>query len=200
MLLPLYAKRELYFALAVKVAPLEDLGADNNNYIKRDQRFQHYIKLIGQVDDEISGFLNDGDGAGGGGGTNGYVLTYNTTLVDRYATAYNYRALKPPTVSIVVSGITPHSVEIAWKTSYISKFLNYRVWAGKESIYDPYTEAKISEGIKPIFFSRDPHSSMVRITDLEPNTNYYFVVGATNASDLTGYTQTLVTTLEEVIP
>ena len=47
--LVLLAKKELYYALAVASANEYDLGADNNNYLKRSQRFEHYMKLIEQV-------------------------------------------------------------------------------------------------------------------------------------------------------
>ena len=40
----LLAKIELYTKLAVLKADKVDMGADNNNYLKQDQRFKHYIK------------------------------------------------------------------------------------------------------------------------------------------------------------
>lgn len=53
----LLAKKELYYTLAVKEAPLYDIGADNNNYLKRSQRFDHYMKLIAQVDSEYDDWI-----------------------------------------------------------------------------------------------------------------------------------------------
>ena len=40
----LLAKIALYTKLAVLKADKVDMGADNNNYLKQDQRFQHYMK------------------------------------------------------------------------------------------------------------------------------------------------------------
>lgn len=195
MLLILFAKKELYFTLATRVAPQVDLGADNNNYIKRDQRFQHYLALIKQVDDEIEDAINDEED--GGGGTNGFVMTYDTTLPNRYFTPYNFDKGNVPTVRGVIQAVTDTTIEVAWKTSYISEFLHYRVWVSDEPVLDLYGgKQKIPKGLRPVYTTKDPHEALCRIEDLEPGTAYYVVVSATAKTGLTGYQQLEAQTLD----
>ena len=56
----LLAKKELYYVLASKYANKYDLGADNNNYLKRSQMYDHYLKLIEQVDKEYKDYQENG--------------------------------------------------------------------------------------------------------------------------------------------
>ena len=59
----LLAKIELYLKLAVIKADKIDMGADNNNYLKQDQRFQHYMKLVEEARAEYESWLdNEGQG------------------------------------------------------------------------------------------------------------------------------------------
>ena len=69
------AKKELYYTLAVKEAPLFDMGADNNNYLKRSQRFDHYMKLIVQADKEYEDWLENG-------GEDGFGLQFSINTLD----------------------------------------------------------------------------------------------------------------------
>ena len=81
--LVLLAKKELYYALAVASANEYDLGADNNNYLKRDQRFQHYMALVKQADQEYQDYLDNGGGLsaddGSGAPLSMYCLVTGTT-------------------------------------------------------------------------------------------------------------------------
>ena len=61
--LVLLTKIELYTALAVLKAEDVDLGADNNNNIKQDQRFNHYMKLVSSAKEQYDSYLeNEGVG------------------------------------------------------------------------------------------------------------------------------------------
>ena len=57
----LLAKIELYLTLAVLKADKVDMGADNNNYLKNDQRFQHYMKLANHAKEEYASWLDNED-------------------------------------------------------------------------------------------------------------------------------------------
>ncbi len=81
----LLTKKDLFYTLATSTAPLFDLGADNNNYLKRSQRFDHYLKLIAQVEEEYQNYLENG----GEGGS--VITTHNVILPTRYSTnSHNY--------------------------------------------------------------------------------------------------------------
>ena len=183
--LMLVTKRLLYFALATRSAPKVDLGADNNNYLRQNQRFEHYMKLIAAIDEELKRLgTEDNDG---GGGTGGVAMTYDTTLVERYYTPYNQQKRPLPQVRISIArldDVIPDVLEVTWKTSYISKFFSYKLWVSKTPIL---VNGKISPDAKVVFSTHDPHERSHRLTDTEES--YYIAVSVTTLEGLTGYDQ-----------
>lgn len=192
--LVLLAKKELYYTLAVKEAPLFDIGADNNNYLKRSQRFDHYMKLVVQTDKEYEDWLENG------GTGNGTVQSYSVTLSDRYGTRYNFENSATPTVVLYVGTITEDTVEFWWNVKNISRFYRYKVYISKEPIVDLFNlNSHIASGATLVAEIKDIHQVRCRVTGLEPNTEYYIAVQAVSMSTLSGYAQTQVMTnpLEE---
>ena len=184
------AKKELYYTLAVKEAPLFDMGADNNNYLKRSQRFDHYMKLIAQADKEYNDWLENGgeDGIG-------TVKSYSVTLSDRYGTRYNYENAAVPKVILYVGTITESSIEFWWNVKNISRFYRYKVYVSKEPIVDLYNlKSHIVEGSKLVAEIKDIHQVRCRVTGLEQKTTYYIAVQAVNMASLCGYAQVEVET------
>lgn len=188
--LVLLAKKELYYTLAVKEAPLFDLGADNNNYIKRSQRFDHYMKLIAQVDGEYKDWLENG-----GEGSLGTVQSYHVTISDRYNTRYNFENAAVPTVRLYVGTVTDNSVEFQWSVKNISRFFSYKVYISKEPIVDLYNpQSHIAKNAVCVQTIKDIHQTSLRITGLEPETTYHIAVQATNMATLTGYAESVFET------
>ena len=136
----LLAKKELYYTLASMDAPLIDLTADNNNQIKRSQRFEHYMKLIAAVDDEYNQYNEDG-----GAGTRNTLTSYDVLISDRYATRRNYEKGRVPVLSLRVVGVTDTTVELSWSVQ-LSRFDKYEVYVSDEQIYDEFA---IMEQISP---------------------------------------------------
>ena len=187
----LLAKKELFFALAVKQAPLFDIGADNNNYLKRDQRFEHYMKLIAQVDKEYNQFNEDG----GAGGKQNTLTSYDVLLSDRYATKRNYEKGVTPVLSVYVGGVTETTIEVYWKVS-MSRFFQYKVYISTKPILDEYNLINpVSSDAKLVTTIQNVHDTGCRIEGLLPNTNYHIVVTATEMSSLTGKKEIQATTL-----
>ena len=185
----LLAKKELYYTLAVKEAPLFDIGADNNNYLKRSQRFDHYMKLIAQVDKEYQDWIDNG------GSDNGTVKSYSVTLSDRYGTRYNFENAAVPTVVLYVGTITEDTVEFWWNVSNLSRFYRYKVYVSKEPIVDLFNlKSHIASGAKLIAEIKDIHQVRCRVTGLESKTNYYIAVQAINMAKVSGYAQTQILT------
>lgn len=182
------AKKELYYTLAVKEAPLYDIGADNNNYLKRSQRFDHYMKLISQVDKEYADWIENG-------GESGTVKSYSVTLSDRYGTRYNFENSAVPTVVLYIGAITESAVEFWWNIKNISRFYKYKVYISKEPIVDLFNlKSHIADGAILVAEIKDIHQVHCRVTGLEQKTSYYIAVQAINMATLSGYAQTQIET------
>ena len=188
----LLSKKELFHALAIKDAPLIDIGADNNNYLKRSQRFEHYMKLIAQVDKEYADYLENG---GAGGNT---LTSFDVLLSDRYATKRNYEKGVIPALSLYVSGVGETFVEIAWKVK-LSRFKEYKVYISKSPIVDLLNVSKPVVEETEVLTIRNVHQTSCRIEGLDPDTDYFVAVSATEMSSLTGYKQESFKTLAPVV-
>lgn len=185
----LLAKKELYYTLAVKEAPLFDIGADNNNYLKRSQRFDHYMKLIAQVDSEYKDWLENG------GTDNGVVKSYSVTLSDRYSTRYNYEHAESPTVTLYVGTITEDTVEFWWSVKNLSRFSSYKVYVSKNPIVDLYDlKSHISSEAKLVTEIKDIRQLRCRLTGLEQKTKYYIAVQVIEMSTISGYAEVQIET------
>ena len=187
----LLSKRELYFALAVKEAPLYDLGADSA-YLKRTQRFEHYMALVKQLDEEYQSYLDNG---GAGANT---VTSYDVLLTNRWGTKYNYEKSAAPALSLYTRKIEEKSVDIEWKSN-IKRFANCKVYISQSSIVDLYVDPPISKDLKPLITITDIHRNKCRIEGLSPNTTYFVAVSVQDRNGLVGYATKEFTTLNELI-
>lgn len=189
----LLTKKELYHSLAVKEAPLYDIGADNNNYLRRSQRFEHYMKLIAQVDEEYKDYLENG---GAGANT---LTSFDVLLSDRYATKRNYEKGVIPAPILYVVGVNETSVEIQWKVK-MSRFQSYKVYISDEPIVDAFDlTSVVSKSAKEVAVIRNVHQTSCRIEGLTPDTDYYVAVLATEMSSLAGAVQESFKTLAPVV-
>lgn len=185
----LLAKKELYYTLASVEAPLIDLTADNNNQLKRSQRFEHYMKLIAAVNDEYDQYNEDG-----GAGTRNTLTSYDVLLSDRYATKRNYEKGVVPTLSLRVTGVTDTTIELLWYVQ-LSRFQKYEVYISEEQIYDEYSISQpVSPKAKLVAKIVNAHQNKCRIEGLSPDTVYHIMVSATDKSSLVGRTEIVVTT------
>lgn len=182
-------KKELYSTLAAKDAPLYDLGADNNNYLKRSQRFEHYMKLVAQADKEYSDWLENG------GSDNGVVKSYKVTLSDRYSTRYNFENSAVPKVSVYVGAVSDTAVEFWWKVKDLSRFYRYKVFISENPIVDMFNLSDhIDDKATLIAEIKDIHQTRCRVQSLEPEKTYYLAVQVIDMTTLSGYAQTQFTT------
>lgn len=190
--LTLLAKKELYYSLCSKLGTKFDLGADNNNYLKRSQMFNNYMKLIQQVNEEYDKYMED-DATG----TGNTMTSYDVLLPNRYGTRYNYEKGVVPVISLYVGDITKDSIAVYWRT-HTSRFANYKLYLSEEPILDLF---KVSDKvvIKPLEVITDVHQQCFRFEGLKPLTAYYIVVSVTEMSSLTGYSHAEPTTIGEVV-
>lgn len=185
----LLSKKELFYALAIKDAPLIDMSADNNNQLKRSQRFEHYMKLIEAVDKEYNQYNEDG-----GAGTRNTLTSYDVLIPDRYNTRRNYEKGVVPTLSLYIEEVTDTTIEISWSVR-LSRFSNYKVYVSQNPILDEYNlKNPVAEDAKLVATILNVHQNRCRIEGLNPNSVYTIMVSATERSSLTGRAEITVTT------
>lgn len=186
----LVARKDLYFTLATVDAPLYDIGADNNNYLKRSQRFEHYMKLITQADKEYNDYLDKG---GAGRGT---LTSYNVFLPDRYNTRYNYEGGSIPAPLLYVREVGKDFVDLEWKCK-VSRFYCARVYVSEGKVIDEFAQKKVIDEKTLLMTIMDVHQTKFRVEGLKPDTEYHIAIGVTELSTLTGYKEIIVTTQTE---
>lgn len=188
------AKIELFTALATRRADKVDLGADNNNYIKLDQRFKHYMDIVKELRDEYQQYLDEE-----GGGT---VSAYDVLLSNRHYTNRNYSLQKLPKVSLKIGTITNEDAEVSWKLSNSSHFGVYKLYISKTPIVDmfkdgAYYKDKLSGETDLVFSTYNIRDNSYRITGLESDTEYHVAVISVERNQLFGYSEKTFTTLSE---
>lgn len=154
----LLSKKEMFYALAVASAPDYNLGADNNNYLKRSERFSHYMTLVEAASKEYEQYLEDG-------GAGGYALTsHNVTLSERYYTKYNYENGLAPALSLFLKEVGTDYVEIEWKAQSPSHFKHYEVYVSDTPIVDlSNLEKHISPDAQKVATIKDYHQRSCKI-------------------------------------
>lgn len=192
----LLAKIELYTKLAVLQANKIDMGADNNNYLKQDQRFQHYMKLIAQAKEEYESWLdNEGQGE---------VSSYDVLLSNRHYTQRNFEKQVTPKVSLKIDQVTSDSVDFHWGVSNTSHFGRFKVYISKKPIVDMFKDGatynkKIDGEAKLIVSTQNIRNVFHRVSNLESGATYYIAVFSIERNQVFGYSEMSFNTLE-VLP
>ena len=184
----LIARRDLYFHLATCAAPLYNLSADGAS-LSRTQRFEHYMMLIKQLDDELYDWEING---GGTSGTNGTLTSYQVHLADRYYTQYNKRTSALPAVVLYLDNIGSDYVEISWNPKYhTTNFQSYKVYCSNDGdVFDDYkttNQAKISSTAVLVGHIKNIWQKSYRIRGLNPETQYSVGVIVTANGGRKGY-------------
>lgn len=182
----LLSKKEMFYALAVASAPDYNLGADNNNYLKRSERFSHYMSLVNAASKEYEQYLEDG-------GAGGYALTsHNVTLSERYYTKYNYEYGLAPVLSLFLKEVGTDYVVIEWKSQSSSHFKHYEVYVSDTPIVDlSNLEKHISPDAVKVATIKDYHQKSCKIQGLSDlqNTQLYIAVVAEQLNLRKAYSQ-----------
>lgn len=197
--LVLLAKIELYLALAVRRSEKIDMGADNNNYLKQSQKFDHYMKLVEDARGQYKDWL-DNEGAEVLGLD--VVTTYDVLLSSRHYTKRNYERQATPVVRVKIDEVTADSVSFHWGVSNVSHFGRYKVFFSTETILDPYAEGvsadkKVVAGAVCLKSTGDIRDCYHRVTGLKSDTDYHIAVFSIERNQVFGVAEVLFTTLEE---
>lgn len=191
----LLAKIELYLKLAVLKADDVDMGADNNNYLKQDQRFQHYMKLVEEARAEYESWLdNEGQGE---------VKSYDVILSNRHYTHRNIEKQVTPKVVLNIDQVASDSVRFSWGVSNTSHFGRFKVYISKSPIVDMYQDgityaSKVSDEAKMILSTSDIRNTYHKVENLESGTTYYVAVISIERNQVFGYSEKSFTTIEEL--
>lgn len=180
----LISKKELYSRLAVRSAPLVTIGF-GDTAIKYDLRFDHYSKLIKQIDEEYNMFIYQ----------NLKGESVEVKLDSKYFSKRNYDLSSPPIVNLVLDNVYSNSAEISWSVSGVDKFYNYSIYLSELPILDKYAENKIAITATCLDTIYDIHNTFYRVTGLQPNSKYYVLVVVQNRNGLKGYSEISFTTL-----
>lgn len=190
--LMLLAKKEFYLTLAIKHASYVDMMADDNNQLKKSQWFDHYMKLVANMDDAYNDYLDSG-------GAGGYTLTSaNVTLPDLYYTNYNYENEPLPYIKARVDRVTQNSIEVSWKSTF-NRFLCFKVYVSPSPLDYYNTSETLPEEIKEVSTIKDPHIKRCRISGCSPNTTYYVIVTITDWAGRVVFSEVEATTLLDTI-
>ena len=197
----LVSKKELYLKLAVVSAPLYDLTADNNNQIKRSQRFSHYMALAENAQLEYEDWVENGGGAtvDPNTGIQG-VTTYEVLRSKNHYSLRNYEHGLSPVVRIKIGEITTESVSFSWSSFNNDHFGKYLVYVSEKPIVDPFrdgskAEYKILDGATLVLSTWDFRNNHKRVEGLKPETEYYIAVFSIERNQLYGYKQVTFQTL-----
>lgn len=191
----LVSKKELYLKLAVTSAPLYDLTADNNNQLKRNQRFQHYMALAENAQEEYEDWVENGGGAtvDPNTGIQG-VTTYDVIRSKDHYSLRNYEHGPVPIVRIKIGEITTESVSFSWSSFNNDHFGKYLVYVSEKPIIDVYREGtkaedKVLEGAELVMSTMNFRNTHKRVTGLKPEKEYYLAVFSIERNQLYGYKQ-----------
>ena len=193
--LMLVAKKELYYRLAVKSAPLYDLMGDNAGELKRDQRFKHFMALIQQTEKELENYMENGyfgeNGIGdldeNGNSTRNKVYVREALVSSRYYTRRNYGLLQAPSVGVYVDTLDQTRVQLHWNVSGTHSFLKYNVYISqKDTIYDEYKHT-IDPEAQLIFTTTDQRRCSCEKCELIPSTRYHILVEVCESNGIKGY-------------
>ena len=189
----LLAKIELYTKLAVLKADKVDMGADNNNYLKQDQRFKHYMALVAEARQQYDDWLeNEGQGE---------VKAHDILLSNRHYTQRNFEKQEVPKVSLKVDQVTSDSVDFHWGVINTSHFGRFKVYISNRPIVDMYRDGvtydkKIDESAKLIVSTQNIRNTYHRVSNLESGTMYYIAVVSIERNQVFGYSEMSFSTLE----
>ena len=196
----LVSKKELYLKLAVVSAPLYDLTADNNNQIKRSQRFSHYMALAENAQLEYEDWVENGGGTvDPNTGIQG-VTTYEVLRSKNHYSLRNYEHGLSPVVRVKIGEITIESVFFSWSSFNNDHFGKYLVYVSENPIVDPFrdgskAEDKILDGATLVLSTWDFRNNHKRVEGLKPETEYYIAVFSVERNQLYGYKQVTFQTL-----
>lgn len=157
----------IYMRLAVAVAPEYDVSAEQVTFKKGD-RVYHYTSLADKIKEQLDETI-----------ANSPAEVKNLIIRSRDGSLRNYNLSTEQTIKFKVNSSNVYSFEVEWNRYDMTKgnFYKYSLMYSKEPIYDEYAEEKLRDGSDVTRFDfYDIKRTKYRLTDLEPDTEYYLVI------------------------
>ena len=163
----LIAKKELYHALAVNSAPLYDLSADGGGSLSKDQRFQHYMSLISEVEEEYNNYVNN----------SGEVTSSEVYIASRNGTRRNLEVSAPPFVVLQIDSVSSTQVELSWESK---NACSVDLFISEEPFVDVYSPTLMTKELTPILHSDKSYVNKCRLKGLVEGHTYYIAMKCYN--------------------
>lgn len=183
----LLAKKEVYYRLATSTAPFYPLSAEGAS-LEKNVRFDHYMALIKVILDEYNALT--GKDGGDNATVDGILETYETTVFGKPYAQRMYELSTAPEVTLTISGITPKTVNVEWGKFSGRRFASYTLYVHTYPIVDEYADRPIRADLSPVAFYNDIHKTRTRVTDLQPDTEYFVAMKVMTRDGMTGYHET----------
>ena len=183
------ARKEVYWKMATASAPLYALNLEGLK-VDKDVRFDHYLKLIQEVQEEYNALIQD---------HNRVKVNVGEVIIDKpYTHKTRMANYKLPTILVNIDKAANHSMDIslAYEDLKATDYKQTDIYICKEPIWDVYEEI-INPLATKVFTVENSRKCHFRIKDLEPNTHYYLMVQVKLNNELISYTEIEGDTLNE---
>ena len=187
--LVLLSKKEIYHRLAVKESPLYDIESDTGK-LKRGSRFEHYYKLIMQINNEFQEYVRNEEANRDVSNTEmGNEHSHGDVFImGRYHSSRNYKHMNRPKVSITHNEVKGNLLELKWKIKSVIRFHDTRIFLCEdEEVIDVFDDYAINPKAKELHRFIDIKRDAVRIKDLKQGVVYYLAVVIREQNTLIGY-------------
>lgn len=179
-------KKEVYWKMATNSAPLYPLDLEGLK-VKKDVRFDHYIKLIDWVEKEYTSIINDPKRTS---------VIQGEILINKPYTRVKYdKYYKTPTLFLEVDDKTDTSIylSINYNDLHIGDFHKANVYLHTDIIWDKYDET-LNAQAKKVHTLEHIRKKHFKISGLEPNTKYHILLEVELVRGLKVYVETEVCT------
>lgn len=161
-------KKEVYWKMATNSAPLYPLNLEGLQ-VKKDVRFDHYMKLIEYVEKEYTSIINDPKRTSI---IQGEILINKPYTRARYDKYYNV-----PTIFLEVDKQTDTSIyfSINYNDLQVGDFHKANVYIHTEEIWNKY-EDKFNDDAKKVMTLEHIRKKFFKVSDLVPSTKYHVLL------------------------
>lgn len=181
-------KKEVYWKMATNSAPLYPLDLEGLK-VKKDVRFDHYMKLIEGVEKEYTSIINDPKRTS--------VIQGEILINKPYTRARYNKYYEEPTLFLEVDKKTDTSIyfSINYNDLQVGDFNKTNVYLHTDLIWDKYDDV-LNDQAKKVHTLEHIRKKHFKIIGLEPNTKYNVLLEVELVRGFKVYVETEVCTNE----
>ena len=162
-------RKELYWKLATASAPMYELNMDGLK-VSKQTRFDHYLKLIQQVEQEYINLIND---------PNRTLVTTGEAIIQKPYTMDNYvKSYKIPRIDLEVDNINPDNIELSFDFGHVDPkdYLGTELYIHTSPIVDKYDNNRVAKEAKLVLSSNNIRQVCHRVKGITPQSQTYYVM------------------------